>query len=137
MEDLLFDEKIQSAAVQQQVFGMRKALVAAEDRAPHARVVASIQRMPLEGMPRALEGYYTDLYDHGSVRRMDGVLRDMVTSVFETNLSLQDSRPDTIMKKLAGVGCDYRDPDRGDGLVCQNVPPGYGRGAFGLTSPPR
>ena len=31
-----------------------------------------------------LDGWYTDLYDHASGPRVDGVPRDMVTTVFET-----------------------------------------------------
>ncbi|MBK9159229.1 MAG: hypothetical protein IPM11_14180 [Micropruina sp.] len=56
----------------------------------------------------------------------------LVTSVFETNLSLQDSRLQHDHEEAGGVGCDYRDPDRGDGFG-QNVPlpGGYSR-AFGL-----
>lgn len=134
LEDLLFDEKIQSAAVQQRVFGMRKALVQLRRIVlPMREVVASIQRMPLEGMPRALEGYYTDLYDH-VIRASEWTesLRDMVTSVFETNLSLQDSRLNTIMKKLAGWGAIIAIPTAVTGWFGQNVPyPGYSE-AFGL-----
>ena len=68
---------------------------------PMREVVSGLMRhRESEGTMRA---WYDDLYDH-VLRASEWTesLRDMVASIFETNLSLQDSRLNTIMKKLAG-----------------------------------
>lgn len=51
----------------------------------------------------ATAGEYADLYDHvtGSSEWTES-LRDMLTALFETHLSLRDSQLNTVMKKLAG-----------------------------------
>ncbi len=46
----------------------------------------------------------------------------MVSSVFETNLSLQDARLNTIMKKLASWGAIIAVPTAVTGWFGQNVP---------------
>ena len=51
----------------------------------------------------------------------------MVTSVFETNLSLQDARLNTIMKKLTSYTALIAIPTAVTGFYGQNVPyPGFG-----------
>ena len=75
-----------------------------------------------------MAGYYDDLYDH-VLRASEWTesLRDMVTTVFETNLSLQDARLNTIMKKLAGWAAIIAVPTAITGWFGQNVPyPGFG-----------
>jgi magnesium transporter len=50
----------------------------------------------------------------------------MVTTVFETNLSLQDARLNTIMKKLTGWAAIIAVPTAVTGWFGQNVPyPGF------------
>ncbi len=71
--------------------------------------------------------WYDDLYDH-VLRAAEWTesLRDMVTSVFETNLSLQDARLNTVMKKLAGWAAIIAVPTAVTGWFGQNVPyPGF------------
>ena len=71
----------------------------------------------------ALDGWYDDLYDH-SLRASEWTesLRDMVSGLFETNLSLQDARLNTIMKKLAGWAAIIAVPTAITGWFGQNVP---------------
>lgn len=74
-----------------------------------------------------LDGYFEDLYDH-VLRAAEWTesLRDMVSSVFETNLSLQDARLNTVMKKLAGWAAVIAVPTAVTGWFGQNVPyPGF------------
>ena len=53
-------------------------------------------------------------------------LRDLVTSAFETNLSLTDARLNTIMKKLAGWAAIIAVPTAITGWFGQNIPyPGF------------
>ena len=53
-------------------------------------------------LTRELDAAYLDLSDHVvRVSEWTESLRDLVTSVFETNLSLQDARLNNVMKKLS------------------------------------
>jgi len=79
-------------------------------------------------IPDHLRPYFEDLYDH-VLRAAEWTesLRDMVTSVFETNLSLQDARLNTIMKKLTSYTALIAIPTAVTGFYGQNVPyPGFG-----------
>jgi len=72
--------------------------------------------------------FYEDLYDH-VLRATEWTesLRDMVSSVFETNLSLSDLRMNAIMKKLTGWAAIIAVPTAVTGYFGQNVPyPGFG-----------
>ena len=78
--------------------------------------------------PAELDPYYADLYDH-VLRAAEWTesLRDMITSMFETNLSLQDARLNTVMKKLTGWAAIIAVPTAITGFYGQNVPyPGFG-----------
>lgn len=69
-----------------------------------------------------LDPLYADLYDH-VLRASEWTesLRDMVTTVFETNLSLQDARLNTVMKKLTGWAAIIAVPTAITGFYGQNV----------------
>ena len=76
-----------------------------------------------------LDSSYDDLYDH-VLRASEWTesLRDMVTTIFETNLSLQDTRLNTIMKKLTSWAAIIAIPTAVTGYFGQNVPyPGFGK----------
>ena len=75
-----------------------------------------------------LDPLYIDLYDHVlRVSEWTESLRDMVTTVFETNLSLQDARLNNVMKKLTGWAAIVAVPTAITGFYGQNVPyPGAG-----------
>lgn len=96
---------------------------------PMREVVGSMQHHPHDFRhPVDLNPYYVDLYDHVlRVSEWTESLRDMVTTVFETNLSLQDARLNTVMKKLTGWAAIVAVPTAITGFYGQNVPyPGYG-----------
>lgn len=132
LEDMLFDSRRRPAEVQQRVFGLRKALVQLRRVVlPMREVVSAVMRFradrprPLTG---ELDGYFNDLYDH-VIRAAEWTesLRDMVTSIFETNLSLQDARLNEIMKKLAAWAAIIAVPTAVTSWYGQNVPyPGFG-----------
>jgi magnesium transporter len=74
-----------------------------------------------------LDPLYADLYDH-VLRASEWTesLRDMITTIFETNLSLQDARLNTVMKKLTGWAAIIAVPTAITGYFGQNVPyPGF------------
>jgi magnesium transporter len=65
---------------------------------------------------------YADLYDHVMrVTEWTESLRDMITTVFETNLLLQDARLNVVMKKLTGWAAIIAVPTAVTGFYGQNV----------------
>ncbi len=134
LEDNLFDDHSQTRQVQRQLqrdtYRLRKELVELRRIVlPMREVVNTIMRRSSPGSAtRELDGWYTDLYDH-VIRAAEWTesLRDMVTTVFETNLSLQDARLNSIMKKLTGWAAIIAVPTLVTGWYGQNIPyPGYG-----------
>jgi magnesium transporter len=136
LEDILFDQGTRVHQVQRRTFSLRKALVRARRAVlPMREVVNTLMRRDLE-LPEQLRPYYEDLYDH-VLRAAEWTesLRDMVSSVFETNLSLQDARLNTIMKKLTAYTALIAIPTAVTGFYGQNVPyPGFGHHSGYLTS---
>jgi magnesium transporter len=96
---------------------------------PMREVVNTVMRRLTEGERNAeLSPYYEDLYDH-VLRAAEWTesLRDMITSVFETNMSLADTRMNLIMKKLTAWAAIIAVPTAITGYFGQNVPyPGFG-----------
>jgi magnesium transporter len=129
LETLLFDDKYNSRALQQQTYQLRKDLVSLRRVVmPMREVVAMIQRSRLENnAPTELDPNFTDLYDHVlRVTEWTESLRDMVTTLFETNLSLQDARLNTVMKKLTAWAAIIAVPTAVTGFYGQNIPyPGF------------
>jgi len=136
LEDLLFDQSPRSHQVQRRTFTLRKSLVHARRAVlPMREVVNTLMRRDLE-LDAHLRPYFEDLYDH-VLRAAEWTesLRDMVTSVFETNLSLQDARLNSIMKKLTAYTALIAIPTAVTGFYGQNVPyPGFGHHTGYLTS---
>lgn len=138
LEDDLFDDHSQTRQLQRDTYRLRKELVELRRIVlPMREVVNTLMRRNAPGADTAdLDGWYTDLYDH-VIRAGEWTesLRDMVTTVFETNLSLQDARLNTIMKKLTGWAGIIAVPTLITGWYGQNVPyPGFGNQAGLITS---
>ena len=131
LEDGLFDEKAVTREIQQRTYRVRKELVELRRVIlPVREVVNAVQRHHTDdkGHRAELDGWYADLYDHVlRVSEWTESLRDMVTTVFETNLSLQDARLNTIMKQLTGWAAIIAVPTAVTGWFGQNVAyPGFG-----------
>jgi magnesium transporter len=131
LEDILFDETRESVRqVQRRSFALRKALVEMRRAIlPMREVVTTVMRRAQEGNAYSeLMPYYDDLYDH-VLRASEWTesLRDMITTIFETNLSLADSRLNTVMKKLTAWAAIIAVPTAVTGFYGQNVRyPGFG-----------
>jgi len=139
LEDGLFDETAVTREIQQRTYRVRKELVELRRVIlPMREVVNAVQRHRSEGNGHRseLDGSYADLYDHVlRVSEWTESLRDMVTTVFETNLSLQDARLNTVMKKLTGWAAIIAVPTAVTGWFGQNVAyPGFGRSSGLLAS---
>jgi magnesium transporter len=136
LEDILFDQGGQVQHLQRRTFALRKSLVQVRRAVlPMREVVNALMRRDVDIEPQ-LRPYYEDLYDH-VLRAAEWTesLRDMISSVFETNLSLQDARLNTIMKKLTSYTALIAIPTAVTGFYGQNVPyPGFGHHAGFITS---
>jgi len=134
LEDELFDPPSrandQRRMFQRRSFQFRKDLVHLRRVVlPMREVVSAIQHRRHENHHSPeLDPLYIDLYDHVlRVSEWTESLRDMVTTVFETNLSLQDARLNNVMKKLTGWAAIVAVPTAITGFYGQNVPyPGFG-----------
>jgi magnesium transporter len=129
IEEELFNEKASTGAVQRRTFQMRRDLTEVRRVAvPMREVVNSMLHHRLDAATsRELDAAYLDLSDHvARVSEWTESLRDLVTSVFETSLSLQDARLNNIMKKLSAWAAIIAVPTAITGYFGQNVPyPGY------------
>ena len=131
IEDILFEENPKVAnELQRRTFALRKSLVQIRRVVLRMReVVNTIMRRATEGDHNAeLAPYYDDLYDH-VLRAADWTesLRDIISSIFETNLSLADARMNAVMKKLTAWAAIIAVPTAITGYFGQNVPyPGFG-----------
>lgn len=134
MEDLeegLFDQEARTTLVQRRTYQLRKDLVALRRVAlPMRDLVNTVlrHRRDTESTPE-LDASYDDLYDHVlRVAEWTESLRDMVSTIFETNLSLQDQRLNTVMKKLTSWAAIIAVPTAITGYFGQNVPyPGFSK----------
>lgn len=127
LEDELFDEVGPRRGLQRRTFRMRKDLVQLRRVVlPMREVVSTIQHRRADAGSAVtapeLDPLYADLYDH-VLRASEWTesIRDMVTTVFETNLSLQDARLNTVMKKLTGWAAIIAVPTAITGFYGQNV----------------
>lgn len=131
IEDALFDERPGVGnELQRKTFALRKSLVHVRRVVlPMREVVNTVMRRPTgDDHATTLTPYYEDLYDH-TLRAAEWIesLRDMVTSIFETNMTLADARMNLIMKKLTSWAAIIAVPTAITGYFGQNVPyPGFG-----------
>lgn len=137
VEDDLFEQNVRKG-LQRKTFRLRKDLVELRRVVlPMREVVNSIQHRRLDAKTSPeLDPMYADLYDH-VLRASEWTesLRDMITTVFETNLSLQDARLNTVMKKLTGWAAIIAVPTAITGFYGQNVTyPGIDTVAGFITS---
>ncbi len=129
LEDVLFTDQ-PHRQMQQQMFALRKSLVRVRRVVlPMREVVNTLMRRDLHLVSERLTANYQDVYDH-ALRASEWTesLRDMVSTIFETHLSMQDHRLNTVMKKLAGWAAIISVPTAVTGYFGQNVPyPGFGK----------
>ncbi|MGH8860757.1 MAG: magnesium transporter CorA family protein [Jatrophihabitantaceae bacterium] len=134
MEELeggLFDDKALGGEVQRATYQVRKDLVDIRRVVlPMREVINAVLRHRKDfNAPTELDAWYDDLYDH-VLRASEWTesLRDMVTTIFETNLSLQDARLNNVMKKLTSWAAIIAVPTAVTGYFGQNVPyPGFAK----------
>jgi magnesium transporter len=137
LEELLFDERPHSAEVQRRSFELRKSLVVLRRVVlPMREVVNSLLRRDLGLVDEAMGPYFQDVYDH-VLRATEWTesLRDLVSTILETNLTIQGNRLNTITKKVTGWAAIIAVPTAVTGFYGMNVPyPGFGRPTGAVTS---
>jgi magnesium transporter len=129
LEDLLFEDKRPEMAVQRRSFELRKSLVQLRRVVlPMREVVNSLMRRDLHVVDEPMIPYYQDVYDH-VLRATEWTesLRDLVTTILETNLTIQGNRLNVITKQVTSWAAIIAVPTAITGFYGQNVPyPGYG-----------
>jgi magnesium transporter len=130
LEDLLFDDAPTGPELQRRSFELRKSLVTLRRVVlPMREVVNTLLRRDLHVVPDVMGPYFQDVYDN-VLRAAEWTesLRDLVTTILETNLTIQGNRLNLIMKKLTGWAAIIAVPTAVTGFYGMNVPyPGFGR----------
>jgi magnesium transporter len=128
LEDLLFDDTPRQPEVQRRSFQLRKSLVLLRRLVvPMREVVNSIMRRDLRVLDERMVPYYQDVYDH-VLRATEWTesLRDLVTTILETNITIQGNRMNLIMKKVTSWAAIIAVPTAITGFYGQNLPyPGF------------
>ena len=130
LEDLLFDERPHDKDVQRRKLALRASLVKLRRVVlPMREVVNSLLRRDLDVATPAMIPYFQDVYDH-VLRATEWTesLRDLVTTIVETNLTLQGNRLNVITKKVTSWAAIIAVPTAITGFYGQNLPyPGFAR----------
>ena len=116
--------------MQRRSFQLRKSLVVLRRIIlPTREVVNTLLRHDLDIVPDPMAPYFRDVYDH-VIRATEWTesLRDLVTTIVETNLTEQGNRMNLIMKKVTSWAAIIAVPTAITGWYGQNVPyPGFGK----------
>jgi magnesium transporter len=128
LEDDLFADTRQGLKVQRRSFELRKSLVLLRRVViPMREVVNTVMRRDLRVVSEDMVPYYQDVYDH-VLRAAEWTesLRDLVTTILETNLTIQGNRMNVITKKVTSWAAIIAVPTFITGFYGMNVPyPGF------------
>jgi magnesium transporter len=128
VEDDLFSDVPKDMGVQRRSFELRKSLVLLRRVViPMREVVNTLMRRDLKLVSDDMMPYYQDVYDH-VLRATEWTesLRDLVTTILETNLTLQGNRMNIITKKVTSWAAIIAVPTFITGFYGMNVPyPGF------------
>jgi magnesium transporter len=129
LEDRLFGDVPLGLQVQRRSFQLRKSLVQLRRIViPMSEVVSELMRPDLRIVGDDLMPYYQDVYDQAlRAAEWTDSLRDLMTSILETNLTIQGNRLNIITKKVTGWAAIIAVPTLVTGYFGMNVPyPGFG-----------
>ncbi len=125
----LFADKPDVKTIQKKTFALRGELASLHRVIPQTRdIVAAILRQGLaDEWTAELRTYWEDVNDHAlRASEWTDSLRDLVTSIFEASLAVNDSRMNEVMKKLAAWAAIIAVPTLITGWFGMNVPyPGF------------
>jgi magnesium transporter len=137
VSDGIFSDRPLDPSEQRRWFDMRRALVRFHRLVvPLREAVSSLMRREQGIVSEGLYPYYEDVYDHIlRVSESSDSLRDLVSTIVETNLSLRDYRQNQIVKKVGSWAAIIAVPALITGYYGMNVPyPGSGTYAGVLVS---
>jgi magnesium transporter len=137
LEDDLFSTAPRNVQVQRRSFELRKSLVLLRRiLIPMREVVNAVMRRDLHIVDEELMPYYHDVYDHVlRAAEWTDSLRDLVTTILETNLTIQGTRMSLITKQVSGWAAIIAVPTLITGFYGMNVPyPGFDKQAGFITS---
>ena len=127
-EGIFADEPL-APSEQRNWFEMRRALVRFHRLVtPMREAISGLMRREHSIVGAELLPYYQDVYDHIlRVSESSESLRDLVSTIVETNLSLRDYRQNLVMKKVTSWAAIVAVPTLITGFYGMNVPyPGFG-----------
>jgi magnesium transporter len=137
LEDLLFATDADQESVQRRSFELRKSLVLLRRIVlPMREVVNTVMRRDLHLIQECMSPNFQDVCDH-VLRATEWTesLRDLVTSVLETNVTIQGNRLNIITKKVTSWAALIAVPTAITGFYGQNIPypGGQSSGLYGST----
>ena len=120
----IFAETPLQPSEQRHWFQMRQALVRFHRLVvPMREAVSGLMRREHHSVSEDLYPYYQDVYDHVlRVSESTDALRDLVSTIVETNLSVRDYRTNQIMKKVTSWAAIIAVPTLITGYYGMNVP---------------
>jgi len=124
LEELLFSESREDFLIQKKSYELRKALVVLRRNAtPMREVLNPIVRRDVQVIGHGMSAYFLDIYDHVMrVSDWTDSLRDLVTTLLETNLTIQGNRMNLVMKKVTSWAAIIAVPTAITGWYGQNIP---------------
>ena len=129
VSDQIFSERPLDPKNQRHWFEMRQSLVRFHRLVvPMREAISGLMRRQQGLVSEALYPYYQDVYDHIlRVSESTDALRDLVSTIVETNLGLRDYRQNLIVKKVTSWAAIIAVPTLVTGYYGMNVPyPGSG-----------
>jgi magnesium transporter len=132
LEDRLFDDAPRGLQVQRRSFQLRKSLALLRRIViPMSEVASELTRHDPHAADDDLMPYYQDLHDQVlRAAEWTDSLRDLVTSILETNVTIQGNRLNVITKQVTGWAAIIAVPTLITGYFGMNVPyPGFGEKA--------
>lgn len=125
LEDDLFDDHSPDHDLQRKTFELRKNLVKLRRIVLPMREVLNtlLRREDLVGCSPSMQPYLQDVYDH-VLRASEWTesLRDLVTTILETHISIQGNQMNLVMKKVTSWAAIIAVPTAVTGFFGQNVP---------------
>ncbi len=122
VSESLFDEHPLDPASQRERFQARQSLVLIHRLVNGLREAVSSLLRRDDVVPRPLDPYFQDVYDHLlRAGEMTDTLRELVTSIVETNLTLRDFRQNQVMKQVTSWAAIIAVPTLITGYYGMNV----------------
>ncbi|GAA2008936.1 magnesium transporter CorA family protein [Catenulispora subtropica] len=137
LEEQLFEDNPKDDGLQRRTFELRKSLVTLRRVVlPMREVVNTLLRRDQHTVDAEMVPYFQDVYDH-VLRATEWTesLRDLVSTIFETHLTVRSNRLNVIMKQVTSWAAIIAVPTAVTGFYGQNVPyPGFAHASGFWTS---